>query len=44
MGQSVPRTEDPRLLRGGGQYVDDLSLPNDVAAAAALAEGEDIVD
>lgn len=23
IGQSVPRTEDPRLLRGGGRYTDD---------------------
>ena len=27
IGQSVPRFEDPRLLRGGGQYVDDIVLP-----------------
>lgn len=27
LGQPVPRTEDPRLLRGGGRYVDDLQLP-----------------
>src|SRR5215475_7288506 len=27
IGQGVPRFEDPRLLRGGGQYVDDFSLP-----------------
>ena len=25
LGQSVPRFEDPRLLRGGGQYTDDLN-------------------
>ena len=24
IGQPVPRTEDPRLLRGGGKYADDL--------------------
>jgi carbon-monoxide dehydrogenase large subunit len=28
MGQSVPRTEDPRLLTGRGKYHDDLNLPN----------------
>ncbi len=28
LGQPVTRFEDPRLLRGGGRYVDDLSLPN----------------
>jgi carbon-monoxide dehydrogenase large subunit len=27
IGQAVPRFEDPRLIRGGGRYVDDLSLP-----------------
>ena len=26
IGQAVPRTEDPRLLRGGGRYVDDVSF------------------
>lgn len=28
VGQPVPRTEDPRLLTGGGRYVDDLTLTN----------------
>ena len=28
MGQSVPRTEDPRLLTGRGRYIDDVSLMN----------------
>jgi carbon-monoxide dehydrogenase large subunit len=32
LGQSVPRTEDPRLLRGGGQYVDDIRLPSECHA------------
>jgi len=32
MGQPVPRTEDPRLLRGGGHYVDDIRLPNECHA------------
>ena len=27
IGQPVPRFEDPRLLRGGGNYVDDMVLP-----------------
>src|SRR3954469_22147213 len=27
LGQPVTRSEDPRLLRGGGRYVDDLTLP-----------------
>ncbi|WP_179137842.1 xanthine dehydrogenase family protein molybdopterin-binding subunit [Candidatus Entotheonella palauensis] len=26
-GASVPRTEDPRLLRGHARYVDDITLP-----------------
>ncbi len=25
VGQSVPREEDPYLLRGAGRYVDDVS-------------------
>jgi aerobic carbon-monoxide dehydrogenase large subunit len=28
IGQGVPRFEDPRLLRGGGKYVDDIVLPD----------------
>ena len=32
LGQAVSRTEDPRLLRGGGQYVDDLRLPGECHA------------
>jgi carbon-monoxide dehydrogenase large subunit len=27
IGQGVPRFEDPRLVRGGGHYVDDMVLP-----------------
>ncbi len=27
VGQPVPRTEDPRLLTGNGQYTDDFNLP-----------------
>jgi aerobic carbon-monoxide dehydrogenase large subunit len=27
LGQAVPRFEDPRLVRGGGRYVDDIALP-----------------
>ena len=27
MGHSVPRKEDPRFIRGKGNYVDDLKLP-----------------
>jgi carbon-monoxide dehydrogenase large subunit len=27
IGQSVSRTEDPRLLKGGGRYMDDVTLP-----------------
>src|SRR6202049_12314 len=27
VGQSVPRFEDLRLVRGGGRYVDDIVLP-----------------
>ncbi|MGH7093836.1 MAG: xanthine dehydrogenase family protein molybdopterin-binding subunit [Stellaceae bacterium] len=28
LGQPVPRFEDPRLIRGGGRYVDDMRLPH----------------
>jgi carbon-monoxide dehydrogenase large subunit len=28
LGQPVPRFEDPRLLRGGGRYIDDIKLPH----------------
>lgn len=28
LGQPVPRFEDPRLIRGGGRYVDDVQLPH----------------
>ncbi len=27
LGQAVPRSEDPRLLKGGGRYIDDMVLP-----------------
>jgi carbon-monoxide dehydrogenase large subunit len=30
LGQPVSRFEDPRLLRGGGRYVDDMVLPRTV--------------
>ncbi|MEO8953383.1 MAG: aerobic carbon-monoxide dehydrogenase large subunit [Ktedonobacteraceae bacterium] len=32
-GASVQRSEDPRLLRGKGSYVDDIDLPNVLQAA-----------
>jgi carbon-monoxide dehydrogenase large subunit len=27
LGQPVPRFEDPRLIRGGGRYADDIAMP-----------------
>ena len=27
IGQGVPRFEDPRLVRGGGHYIDDVVYP-----------------
>src|SRR5215470_19447198 len=33
IGQPVPRTEDPRLVRGEGRYTDDIRLPNQAYAA-----------
>ena len=32
MGQAVPRVEDPRLLRGGGRYTDDINLAGQARA------------
>src|SRR6201988_2693183 len=32
VGQSVPRVEDPMLLRGHGRYTDDVSLPGQAYA------------
>lgn len=32
VGQSVPRSEDPMLLRGHGRYTDDVSLPDQAYA------------
>ena len=32
IGQSVPRFEDARLLRGQGKFLDDINLPNQVYA------------
>ena len=28
IGQSMKRKEDPRLIRGAGRFVDDITLPN----------------
>ena len=30
IGQALTRREDQRLITGTGQYIDDLSLPNEV--------------
>ena len=32
IGQSLPRSEDPMLLRGQGRYTDDVSLPGQAHA------------
>src|ERR1700687_6137211 len=32
IGQPLSRFEDPRLLRGAGRYVNDVSLPNQAYA------------
>src|SRR5271154_3444235 len=42
VGQPVPRTEDPMLLRGEGRYTDDLNLPGQayaVVVRSRLAHG-----
>lgn len=33
IGQPVPRTEDPTLVRGHGRYTDDIALPGQAYAA-----------
>ena len=33
IGQPVPRTEDPKLVRGEGSYTDDVRLPGQAYAA-----------
>ena len=35
IGQSVARTEDPRLLRGDGRFTDDVNLPGQACAYVA---------
>ena len=43
IGQPVPRSEDPRLLRGGGRYTDDYSAPGQAHAVflrSTVAHGE----
>ena len=34
IGQGVPRFEDPRLIRGGGRYTDDIKLAGMVHGVA----------
>jgi aerobic carbon-monoxide dehydrogenase large subunit len=38
IGQSVPRKEDPTLLRGQGHYVDDFSLPGQAYAVIVRSQ------
>jgi carbon-monoxide dehydrogenase large subunit len=38
IGQSVPRTEDPMLLRGKGHYTDDVSLPGQAYAVIVRSQ------
>jgi carbon-monoxide dehydrogenase large subunit len=38
VGQSVPRKEDPMLLRGKGQYTDDVSLPDQAYAVMVRSQ------
>lgn len=43
IGQKVPRKEDPRLLTGRGQFVDDISFPGMLHVAfarSAIARGK----
>src|SRR3974390_324551 len=38
VGQSVPRKEDPMLLRGKGHYTDDVSLPGQAYAVMVRSQ------
>ena len=38
VGQSVPRKEDPKLLRGEGRYTDDVSLPGQAYAVMVRSQ------
>ncbi len=38
IGQPVPRSEDPKLLRGEGIYTDDIRLPRQVYAAMVRSQ------
>src|ERR1700722_6205208 len=38
VGQSVPRKEDPMMLRGQGHYTDDISLPGPAYAATVPSQ------
>src|SRR5215472_11562811 len=38
IGQSVPRKEDPMLLRGLGHYTDDVSLPGQAYAVIVRSQ------
>ena len=38
VGQSVPRKEDPMLLRGMGHYTDDVSLPHQAYAVMVRSQ------
>jgi carbon-monoxide dehydrogenase large subunit len=38
VGQSVPRKEDPQLLRGHGRYTDDVSLPGQAYAVMVRSQ------
>ena len=38
IGQSVPRKEDPMLLRGKGHYTDDFSLPGQAYAVVVRSQ------
>ena len=38
VGQSVPRKEDPMLLRGQGHYTDDIALPGQAYAVMVRSQ------
>ena len=38
VGQPVPRTEDPMLVRGEGRYTDDIDLPDQAYAVMVRSQ------
>ena len=37
MGHSVKRKEDPRFIRGAGEYIEDVNLPGSSGSTSSAA-------